>query len=225
MNIVGLGKTLTKKFVNAGMITSATDLYALKINDLLELDNFGEKSASNLLNAIENSKKNNLERLIFAFGIRNVGQKVSLVLAQKFGNIDNLIQAKMNDLTNIDEIGPIIAESAVKYFSLPQTAEFVKKLKNFGINTVYFGNDLEKIKILNGKTFVLTGSLENFSRNNAQKMIEEYGGKITSSVSQNTDFVVFGSNPGSKLRKAQTLGVQIISETEFENLFNTTGAK
>ena len=179
----------------------------------MKLDLFKDKKAENLLKAIENSKDRQLSRLLFGLGIRNVGEKAAITLAEKFLSIENLMNASVDGLQEIYEIGPVMAESIVKFFSQPETVELIKKLKEAGVNMEETITAVPKI--LAGKTFVFTGELKALSRVGAESKVRELGGSAASSVSKKTDFVVAGADPGSKYEKAKKLGVKIISEEEF----------
>ena len=172
-------------------------------------------SINNLLDAIENSKHNSLERLIFGLGIPHVGTKTAKILASHYHNLDNLIKANIEDLVIIDDIGEIIAKSIVNYFNDSKNIELINNLKDIGLNTEYLGKKIEKKEDFFGKTFVLTGSLEIFTREEAQEKIESFGGKTSSSVSKKTSVVVVGSNPGSKYDKAKELGIPIWTEQDL----------
>ncbi len=219
MNIDGLGETLVTKMLEDKIIVSASDIYKLSKNDLVNMERMGEKSSSNILNAIENSKARGLDKLLFALGIRHVGQKASKLIASKFKSIDNLINAAKEDISSIPGIGEIIADSIVSYFSVPQNITLIENLKSHNVS-MKFQNSVENQKLEN-VTFVLTGSLNNYTRGEATEIIEKLGGKVTSSVSKNTTYVLAGSDPGSKVDKAKKLGINIISESDFENLIKT----
>ncbi|MFN3966484.1 MAG: NAD-dependent DNA ligase LigA, partial [Endomicrobiia bacterium] len=213
MDIEGLGEAVVQQLVEKNLVRDFADIYSLKKDDLLKLELFKDKKAQNLLNAIEESKKRPLSRLLFALGIRNVGEKAAIVLAEKFLSIDNLMKATIEDLQNIYEIGPIMAESIVNFFKQPTTRKLIDKLKSAGVN---MKEEIKKgPKILEGKTFVFTGELKSFSRNEAEAKVRELGGNTSSSVSKKTDYVVVGENPGSKFDKAKKLGIKIIDENEF----------
>ncbi|MBR5370025.1 MAG: NAD-dependent DNA ligase LigA [Bacilli bacterium] len=218
MNIDGLGDRIMEDFYNFGFIRNIVDIYNLKnhAQDLIRLEGFGDKSVNNLLEAIEVSKQNSLEKLIFALGIPHVGAKTGKILAQNFNTLDNLINASEEDLINIPDIGDIIAKSIKEYFSNEENMEIINKLKELGINTNYLGKKIEKNDNFFGKTFVLTGTLELFTRDEAKDIIESLGGKTVDSVSKKTSVVIVGSNPGSKYTKAQELGITIWSEEEFK---------
>jgi len=213
MDIEGLGPSLVIKLLENGLINKASDLYDLKKEEIAALDKMGEKSAENLISAIEKSKENDLSRLVFALGIRHVGARNAKILAMHFSTLDNLISAEEEELSGIDEIGGIIAQSIVRFFDEPQNLDVVEKLRSSGVN---FECREKKVSgIFDGKTFVLTGTLPSLTRSEAAKIIEDNGGKVSSSVSKKTDFVLAGEAAGSKLDKAQALGISIISEDEF----------
>ena len=218
MNVDGLGDRIMEDFYNFGFIKNIVDIYNLKNHkqDLIRLEGFGDKSVNNLLDAIENSKQNSLEKLIFALGIPHVGAKTGKILAQNFNTLDNLINASEEELTNIPDIGGIIAKSIREYFDNTDNLEIINKLKELGINMNYLGKKIEKNDNFFGKTFVLTGSLELFTRDEAKDIIESLGGKTTDSVSKKTSVVIVGANPGSKYTKAQELNIEIWTEKEFK---------
>ena len=218
MNIDGLGDRIMEDFYNFGFIKNIVDIYNLKDHkqDLIRLEGFGDKSVNNLLEAIENSKQNSLEKLIFALGIPHVGAKTGKILAQHFNTLDNLINATEEDLTIIPDIGDIIAKSIREYFSNEENMEIINKLKELGLNTNYLGKKIEKNDNFFGKSFVLTGSLELYTRDEAKEIIESLGGKTVDSVSKKTSVVIVGANPGSKYTKAKELDIPIWSEEEFK---------
>ena len=218
MNVDGLGDRIMEDFYNFGFIKNIVDIYNLKDHkqDLIRLEGFGDKSVNNLLDAIENSKQNSLEKLIFALGIPHVGAKTGKILAQNFNTLDNLINASEEELTNIPDIGGIIAKSIREYFDNTDNIEIINKLKELGLNMNYLGKKIEKNDNFFGKTFVLTGSLELFTRDEAKDIIESLGGKTVDSVSKKTSVVIVGSNPGSKYTKAQELNIPIWTEEEFK---------
>ncbi len=222
MNIDGLGENIMEDFYNFGFIKSIPDIYNLKIhkNDLIRLEGYGDKSVSNLLDAIENSKENSLEKLIFALGIPHVGAKTAKILAAKFETMDNFQKATTEELVNIPDIGKIIADSVVKYFNNDENIEVINKLKEFKLNMNYLGQKVEENELFSGKTFVLTGSLEIFTRDEAKEKIESLGGKTVDSVSKKTSVVIVGANPGSKYTKARDLGIEIWTEEEFKDKLN-----
>ena len=218
MNIDGLGDRIMEDFYNFHFIGNIADIYSLKDHekDLIRLEGFGDKSVSKLLEAIEKSKENSLERLIFALGIPHVGAKTAKILAQNFETMDNLINADEETLTNIDDIGGIIAKSIIEYFQDNHNMSIVEELKDLGLNMKYLGKKIEKDENFFGKTFVLTGSLELFTRDEAKEIIESFGGKTVDSVSKKTSVVIVGANPGSKYTKAQSLNIPIWTEEEFK---------
>ena len=213
MDIDGLGPAIVDALLENGLIKSVADLYELTVDQLMELDNFKEKSASNLVNAIENSKSNSLDKLVFALGIPNIGQASAKLLCDKFGDLDNIISATAEQIAQIEGFGEIMAQSVVKELSEPHMLRVIERLKGYGVNTKY-----QKVQVddrFAGKTFVLTGTLPTMKRNEAKAVIEKYGGKASGSVSKKTDYVLAGEDAGSKLTKAQQLGIKIISEEEF----------
>ncbi len=218
MDIDGLGETIVKNMVSQNIIKSAHDIYNLKLEDISSMERMGDKSAENLINSIEKSKSRGLDKFIFALGIRHVGQKASKLIAKTFKSIDNLMIADEEDISQIDGIGDIIAKSIVSYFKIPQNIELIENLKNCGINMEFKDNVIDNKLI--GKSFVLTGTLQKYTRTEASKLIESLGGTVTSSVSKKTSYVLTGSEPGSKVDKAKKLGVDIISEEEFENMIS-----
>ena len=218
MDIDGLGETIVKNMVSQNIIKSAHDIYNLKLEDISSMERMGDKSAENLINSIEKSKSRGLDKFIFALGIRHVGQKASKLIAKTFKSIDNLMIADEEDINQIDGIGDIIAKSIVSYFKIPQNIELIENLKNCGINMEFKDNVIDNKLI--GKSFVLTGTLQKYTRTEASKLIESLGGTVTSSVSKKTSYVLAGSEPGSKADKAKKLGVDIISEEEFENMIS-----
>lgn len=216
MNIDGLGPQIVHTLLDSKLITSVADLYTLSENKLLQLDNFKEKSVNNLLSAIERSKSNSLDRLIFGLGIRNIGQASAKLLCDKFGDLDNIMNASAEQIAEIDGFGGVMAQSVYNAFHEEHMTELVRKLRECGINTKY-----EKIQIddrFAGKTFVLTGTLPTLKRSEAKALIEKYGGKASGTVSKKTDYVLAGEEAGSKLDKAQQLGIEIITEEQFKDM-------
>lgn len=213
MDIDGLGDAVVETFVNQGLIGKISDIYRLDYEKISQLEGMGKKSADNIRNAVEKSKQNDLSRLLFAFGIRHIGQKASKLLTDKFGTLDNIMNASKEEILTIDGFGEVMADSVIEFFSLEQTKQMISKLKEFGLNM----ESQREIKDnrFEGMTFVLTGTLTNFTRNEAQEIIESYGGKAASSVSKKTTYVLAGEAAGSKLKKANELGVKVISEEEF----------
>ena len=218
MNIDGLGERIMEDFYNFGYIGTIADIYCLKQHEreLTRLEGYGDKSISNLFTAIEKSKENSLERLIFGLGIPHVGAKTAKVLATKFETMDNLINATEEDLVKINDIGDIIAKSVINYFEDNSNKAIVSELKDLGINMEYTGQKVEENELFAGKTFVLTGTLSLFTRDEAEEKIELLGGKTSGSVSKKTSVVIVGENAGSKYKKALDLGIPIWTEEEFK---------
>jgi DNA ligase (NAD+) len=215
MDIDGLGPAVISQLLERNLIKDVADLYTLRFEDLLTLDNFKEKSANNLLNAIERSKDRPFSRVLFALGIRHVGEHIADVLAEEFGSIDELEKASLEELSTVREIGPKIAESIASFFEEKSNLELIEKLRKAGVRLTSVEEEI-KVGPLAGKNFVLTGRLEKYSRGDAEELIKAMGGKVSSSVSKNTDFVVVGQEPGSKYDRALKLGVTILTEEEFE---------
>ena len=213
MDIEGLGIAVVENLVKAGLVKTPGDLYFLHEEDVAELERMGKKSAQNLLAAIEKSKSQDLSRLLFAFGIRQVGQKAGKILARRFGSLDKLQAATAEELTAVDDIGAITAQSIVDWFRSPQSQHLIARLKEAGVNMQ--AEETGEDQRFAGKTFVLTGTLDRFTRAEATKMIEDRGGKAAGSVSKKTTYVVAGEAAGSKLRKAQELGVPVLTQEEF----------
>ena len=213
MDIEGLGIAVVENLVKAGLVKTPGDLYFLHEEDVAELERMGKKSAQNLLSAIEKSKSQDLSRLLFAFGIRQVGQKAGKILAQRFGSLDKLQSAAVEELTAVDDIGAITAQSIVDWFQSPQSQHLIERLKEAGVNMQ--AEEKGADQRFAGKTFVLTGTLDRFTRAEATQMIEDRGGKAAGSVSKKTTYVVAGEAAGSKLRKAQELGVPVLTQEEF----------
>lgn len=218
MAIDGLGPAVIQQLLDAELIKDAADLYTLTFEDLIQLDRMGKKSAENLLKAVQESKERGLAPLIFSLGIHHVGEKAGKVLAQTYGSMERLLQATQEELQEIPDIGPTMAESLVQFFGLESTGRFLAKLQEAGVNMTASGSS--KPQIFAGKSIVVTGSLERWDRREIETLIEDYGGKAASSVSKKTAFVVAGEKAGSKLVKAQGLGVPVLTEEEFEQLIN-----
>ena len=216
MNIEGLGEAVVMQLADKQLIKDVADIYYLTVEDALKLDGFKDKSANNLIKAIENSKGNNLDKLIFAFGIRNVGEKAARMLCEEFKTIENLINASVEDIIKIDGFGEIVAKSVVNYFAGENVQNIISRLKEKGVNT-NFVSTVES-DVLKGKTIVVTGTLPTLSRDAAEKLITDNGGKAASSVSKKTSYVLAGEKAGSKLDKANQLGVSVITEEEFLNM-------
>ena len=213
MDIEGLGSAIVDALIEKGFVKSPADIYYLTLENLKSLWQNGETAANNLLTAIENSKRQDVSRLIYGFGIRQVGAKTARVLATAFGNLENLMAADVETLTQVEDIGEITAESIVSWFSQPQSEHLIRRLKEAGVNM----ESLRKITDTRfaGKTFVLTGALTKFTREEATQKIELLGGKVSGSVSKKTSFVVVGENAGSKERKARELGIPLLTEDDF----------
>src|ERR1700677_4583234 len=216
MNIDGMGEALVNQLTDRGLVKNVADIYKLTKDDLLSLERMGEKSAQNILDEIEGSKKLPLERVIYGLGIRMVGERTAQFLAEHFGSLDAIMKASAEELEEVNEVGPRVAESIVEFFSIAANRKLVSDLRTAGLT--FAGQKKEKGTKLAGKTFVLTGTLARHTRDEAKKMIEGAGGRVSGSVSKKTDYVVAGSDAGSKLDKARELGVSVIGEKEFEGL-------
>ncbi len=219
MNVDGLGEAIIKQLLDKGLISNMADIYTLKLEDIASLKKNGTKFAQNLIDSINRSKQNDLYRLITAFGIRHVGTKASKILAKRYKTMDRLMNVTSEELALVEDIGPIVAESIREFFLQDQTIDLIKRLKEAGVNMKYLEEEGEDNRF-EGKTFVLTGTLEKYTRGEASNIIEKFGGKTSSSVSKKTDYVLAGEEAGSKLTKAQNLGVRILSEEEFEEMIN-----
>jgi len=217
MNIEGLGEALVDQLIEKKQVRAIPDIYSLRYDDLVSLERMGPKSSRNLLAEIENSKKRDLAAFIFALGIRHVGERLARTLAEHFGTLDALADASAEDLIQVEDIGPTVAESIVFFFGQPENIALLRRLKEAGLD---FKSEAKKggPKPLAGKTFVLTGTLAKFGRDEAKKRIERRDGKVTSSVSSKTDYLVVGESPGSKLSTARELGIAILNEEEFLKL-------
>lgn len=213
MDIDGLGTAVATQLVEKGLVHSAADLYDLTLEQLLTLDKFKEKSATNLLQAIRHSKQNNLDKLLFGFGIRNIGDKAAALLAEHFGSMQAIREATAEQIGEIDGFGGVMAQSVLEFFAKEGTADLVHRLADCGVNMQWKGEP--KGDKLAGKTLVVTGTLETLSRSEAEALIVKNGGKASGSVSKKTSYVVAGAAAGSKLTKAQTLGVPVLTEQEF----------
>lgn len=216
MDIVGLGEGIINQLIKGGLVKDPADLYDLKYEELIRLERMGARSSQKLLDAIAASKNNSLSQLLFGLGIRHVGERAAKILARQFGSLDSLRSASVEDLTNIPEIGPRIAQSVVEYFNKPENQVLLERLAQAGVNMQeQIAHAEGEEQTLAGKTFVVTGTLQNFTRQEAQQAIEKLGGKVSGSVSKKTDYVVVGENPGSKHDKALQLGITILNEEEF----------
>lgn len=219
MDISGLGDSIVTQLIEADLIEDFSDLYSLKDHKeiILDLERMGEKSVENLISAIEASKENPLHQLISGLGIDLVGARAAQILAETYGDLDSLMQADLESLEAIDEIGEKMSESIHQYFAKPQNKKMINALKSAGVNMVEPETN-KKGEDLAGKTFVVTGKLQGYTRKSIKDKIQEYGGKVTSSVSGNTDFLLYGDSPGSKYDKAKKIGVQLVSEEAFESM-------
>ncbi len=216
MNIDGMGDALVTQLTEKGLVENVADIYSLTKKDLLGLERFADKSAQNIIDEIENSKKLPLERVIYGLGIRFVGERTAQFLAEHFGSMEALEKASVEELQNVNEVGPRIAESIAEFFSNPANRKLVERLRDAGLTMR--GQKKQRGIKLAGKTFVLTGTLAHFSRDEAKKLIEDAGGKVTGSVSKKTDYVVAGADAGSKLDKARELGISVIDEKQMQEL-------
>ncbi|HET6841738.1 MAG TPA: NAD-dependent DNA ligase LigA [Candidatus Angelobacter sp.] len=212
MNIEGMGESMVNQLCDRGLITNIADIYELTKEKLLTLERVGDKSAENLLGEIEQSRRLPLERVIFGLGIRFVGERTAEFLAEHFGSMDALMEATLEELQQVNEVGPRVSASIREFFDEPSNRKLVERLRNY---LTFTGKKKERGTALAGKTFVITGTLENYSRDEAKRMIEDAGGKVSGSVSKKTDYVVAGADPGSKLDKARDLGVAVIDEKEM----------
>ncbi|MDA3931591.1 MAG: NAD-dependent DNA ligase LigA [Tenericutes bacterium] len=221
-NIDGLGEAIITDLYNDNLLGDIADIFKLqeKKEILVNKERMGEKSVENLLSAIENSKSNNLDKLIFGLGIRHVGQKASKTLAKNFRTMNQLMDATKEELSDIRDIGEAIANSVIEYFHNEDNLSLIKEIKSLGLNTKYQDSSVNKDTVFTNKTVVLTGSLEDFSRKEAKKIVEDMGGTVTSSVSKNTDFVLAGDAPGSKYDKAKDLGIDLLTEKQFKDMID-----
>jgi DNA ligase (NAD+) len=217
MNIDGLGDKIVDQLVDKGLVKDVADLYALKADEVAELERMAEKSAQNVLEEIDASKKNSLARLIYALGIQFVGERTGQLLAEHFSSLEELAAAKEEELEEVPEVGPKVAASIVEFFSEPANRQLIKKLGKAGVHPTAEKRVVKSQKLA-GKSFVFTGGLANRSREEAGELVVQHGGKVSGSVSKKTDYVVVGTDPGSKYDKAKELGVSILTETEFEKL-------
>jgi DNA ligase (NAD+) len=219
-NIDGLGEAILTEFYNDGYIKTIADIFKLELHreELIKREGFGEKSIDNLINAIEMSKKNNLDKLLFGLGIRHVGAKTAKVLAQVHQDIFDFINLTPDELSDIKDIGEATSNSVYEYFKKQENIEMISELKSLGVNTIFNDERINAKTVFTAKTVVITGTLIDFSRNDAKQIIEKMGGNVSSSVSNKTDFVLVGDSPGSKYDKAISLGVKILNEDEFKEL-------
>jgi len=217
MNIDGLGEKIVDQLVEKDLVKDVADLYSLKADEVAELERMAEKSAQNLIDEIEGSKKQPLDRLIYALGIQFVGERTGQLLAEHFSSVDELAAASAEELENVPEVGPKVAQSITEFFGEAANRNVIKKLFKAGVRPTAQKREVKSNK-LEGKSFVFTGGLANRSREEAGAMVVEHGGKVSGSVSKKTDYVVVGTDPGSKYEKAKELGVEILDEREFEKL-------
>jgi DNA ligase (NAD+) len=215
MDIEHVGPALVNQLLDAGFISDPTDLYYLELSRLMSLDRMGEKSAKNVLASIERSKNTTLARLLYALGIRHVGERTAQILAEHFGSLDSVISATVEDLSAVSDVGPVVAASIARFFAQDETTTVLEKLRRAELVIPETARPVKTESALAGKKFVFTGELQRFTRDEAEAMVRKVGGAATSSVSKNTDFVVAGERAGSKLAKARDLGVSVISEDEF----------
>jgi DNA ligase (NAD+) len=220
MEIEFLGDKTVAQLVERGLVRDLSDLYRLEKKDLLELDGFAEKSAENLVNAVEASKKAPLDRFLYGLGIGNVGQHVAHVLASHFGSLARILDAKEEELLSVHEIGEEVARSVVDYFTDEKNRRVIEDMQRNGLDLVWEAS--QKEKTLAGTRVVFTGTLSKVHRDEAKRLVEERGGRVMSSVSKNTSFVVVGEDAGSKAEKAKELGVKVVSEDEFLALVQST---
>jgi DNA ligase (NAD+) len=218
MDIDGLGEVLVDQLVEKGLVKSAADIYDLTQEKLENLERMAEKSAANLIAAIEGSKALPLDRVIHGLGIPNVGERLAKTLAAHFTSMDALMAASAEELEQVEDVGPIVAESIREFFAEAQNRKLVERLRAAGLQMKGAARPKPGSTHLAGQTFVLTGTLPNYTRDQAQKLIEDVGGKVASSVSKKTNYVVAGADPGSKLDKARALGVPVLDEEGFEDL-------
>lgn len=221
MNVEGLGPSIIEQMLARGLISHAADIYYLKAEEVAQMDKMGEKSADNLLRAIEATKQNDVSRLIYALGIRHVGERAGKLLAKRFGSLDCLMQASREELVAVDEVGEVMADSILAFFADPKNIASIEKLRAAGVNFTAQEADESDLRFA-GKTFVLTGTLPTYKREEAKEIIERMGGKVSGSVSKKTDYVLAGAEAGSKLDKANALGVTVIDEEKFKQMADIT---
>jgi DNA ligase (NAD+) len=215
MDIEGLGPVIVEQLVDKELAKDVADLYALKVEQVAELERMAEKSAQNLVNAIQGSKSRDLDRLLCALAIMHVGSRVAEILAEHLGSMDNLAAASEEELTEVPDVGPIVARSIANFFRDPGNKRVIQKLKAAGVNTKRLARAAIQKTPITGKSFVVTGALTKYSRKEIEDYIKGLGGLVGSSVSKKTDFLIVGESPGSKLDKARELGVKTLSEEEF----------
>jgi len=213
MDIEGMGSQVARQLAESGLVRRLSDLYRLKLEDLLKLEGFAETRARNLLRAIEASKRRPLSRLLFGLGIRHVGKTTAELLVQRFASIDELAAATIDELAALEGVGPITAESIANWFRVEDNRRLIEELKELGVNTQRLPEEAPAAESpVRGKTFVLTGALPHLTRKEAEELIKRAGGRVASSVSRNTDYVVVGENPGSKYDRARQLGIPMLDE-------------
>ena len=217
MNIDGLGPAIVDQLLEKKLVGNIADLYYLKLEDLVNMERMGKKSSENLLASINKTKENSLDRLMYGFGIRYIGLRSAQILAESFGSLDEIMESDVPTLLQIREIGEKMAESIVKFFGQEQSQHTVQRLKEAGVNTRGSRKELKDTRF-DGLTFVLTGTLEGYTRQQATEIIQSFGGKVAGSVSKKTDYVLAGEEAGSKLDKARELGIRIIDESEFNQM-------
>lgn len=220
MDISGLGESLARQLYESGLVKDVGDLYALSREKLVQLERMGERSAENLLEALHKSKGNPLHKLLVALGIRFVGERAARILANHFKSLPEIAAAPEEEITGLEEIGPKIASSVKNFFNQEETKRIIKKLEDAGVNFKEEPENEGNNGALEGCTFVLTGTLKDYTRREATLLIQSKGGKVTGSVSKNTDYVLAGENPGSKLQKARELGIKVLTEDEFKSLIS-----
>ena len=216
MDIENIGPKLVDQLIKSSLIKKFSDIYYINKNDLMNLERMGEKSADNIISSINRSKENQLSKFLFGLGIRHIGQRTAKLIAKKFYNIDMLINAKEEELLEIEEIGDKIAKSFVTFFSQQQNIDEIKRFKEAGL--LLKEENISNSQKLNDLIFVLTGTLPNLKRNDVKKLIEDNGGKVSGSVSKKTSYVIVGEEPGSKLSDAKKLDIKTIDEEEFLNM-------
>jgi DNA ligase (NAD+) len=221
MNIEGLGDAIVHQLMKNNLVRNIPDIYNLKMENLIELERMGPKSAQNLLNEIEQSKNRDIARLVFALGIRFVGERTAQALTKHYKSIDELARADYEDLLQIQDVGPKVAESIVFFFDQPENIELISRLKQAGLNFADSKGSEEGEGFLAGQTFVLTGKLSRFTREEATEIIQNLGGQVVSSVSKKTSYVIAGDAPGSKYQKARSLGVPTLDESDFQKLIDS----
>lgn len=219
MDITGLGESIIEQLIDANLIHDIADIYYLKYEDIVVLDRFAPKSALNLIDAINKTKANSLDKLLFGLGMRHIGKKAAKILAENFDDIYDISSASVEDINSLDDFGEIMAKSVVDFFAKEETLKLIKKLEDAGVNLKGSKKELSS-NLLEGKVFVVTGSFDEYSRNDITKLIEDNAGKVSGSVSKKTSFVIAGDNAGSKLSKAESLGISVISIDEFKEMIN-----